>query len=356
MLDFAMQLASGGLKALEENLVGKLSGAFIPAFFVAGGVGVFVPKSVVVEYLSPQANRFTAYFVASIAGAVLSVCSCGIIPLFAAFYEQGAGLGPAVTFLFAGPSINLISMFYGFYLLGPRMGSCVIGTVLVTSVCLGLTFEWLFGRNRPPAPPPPQPLLGAKARGFWPLFFFFLFLLLMTLLLPIERFGWDVKLSWAGGNLVGLLVTLRRHFSRADIRAWVDKSLFLVKRLLPRILLGIFLLGMLQTAQERSPESFDWFRRVVGQPSPVAALLASTVGAILYMGSILAVLTVKALMHLGMASGPAVAFVAAAPGVSFSTLFAVAEVLGMRLSLAYYGMVILFAAAAGWAVGALGLV
>ncbi len=336
-----MQLALGGLKALEENLVGKLSGAFIPAFFVAGGVGVFVPKSVVVDYLSPRASRLKAYSVASVAGAVLSVCSCGIIPLFAAFYEQGAGLGPAVTFLFAGPSINLISMFYGFYLLGPRMGSCVIASVIVTSICLGFVFERLFGRARKASPPPPQPLLGAKARGFWPVFFFFTFLLLMTLLLPVEQFGWNVKLPWAGANLAGLLVTLRLYFSREDVRAWVGKSWFLVKRLLPRIVLGIFLLGMLQTLQEQSPESFDWFRRTVGDQSLGAALLASTVGA---------------LMQLGMASGPALAFVVAAPGVSFSTLFAVAEVIGMRLSLAYYGMVILFAAVAGWVAGALGLV
>ncbi|MBI4872732.1 MAG: permease [Candidatus Riflebacteria bacterium] len=351
-----MNLVGFGLKALEENLVGKLSGAFIPAFFVAGGVGVFIPKAVVVKYLSPQANRFTAYLVASVAGAVLSVCSCGIIPLFAAFYEQGAGLGPAVTFLFAGPSINLISMFYGFYLLGSRMGLAVIGTVIVTAIALGVTFQALFGERKAAPEPAPEPLLGAATRGFWPTFFFFAFLLMMTLLLPLQEIPWKVKLAWVGVNLIGLLVTLRLHFSGADVRAWVEKSVFLIRRLLPRILIGIFLLGILQGLEKQDPTAFLTFRQTVGNSGVLACLCASLVGAILYMGSILAVLTVKALMAMGMAGGPALAFVVAAPGVSFSTLFAVAEVIGMRRSAAYYALVVIFAGLAGWVAGGLGLV
>ncbi|MBI2944095.1 MAG: permease [Candidatus Wallbacteria bacterium] len=355
-MEFLVSLVGAGLSAVWENLVGKLSGAFIPAFFIAGGVGVFVPKSTVVRFLSPAANRGLAYVVASVAGAVLSVCSCGIIPLFAAFYEQGAGLGPAVTFLFAGPSINLISMFYGFYLLGPRLGLSVIASVLLTSILLGMTFELAFARGRPAPKPPKEPLLGAAPRSSLAVFHFFLFQLLMTLPLPVAEIPWSIKVPWVAANFAGLMVTLKLHFTRQDVEAWVAKSTFLIYRLLPKILVGLFLLGMLTHAQSTAPQSFGWFRSAVGDSSLRATLLASAVGAVLYLGSIMAVLTVKALMAMGMAGGPALAFVVAAPGVSFSTLFAVAEVIGMRLSLAYYGLVIVFAALAGYVAALVGLV
>ncbi len=348
-------LLKAGFGELFETLVGKLSGAFIPAFFVAGGVGVFIPKSAVVRYLSPGAGRLTAYLVASVAGAVLSVCSCGILPLFAAFYQQGAGLGPAVTFLFAGPSINLISMFYGFYLLGPQMGSVVIGTVLATSILLGLTFEKLTGGRPGESRPAQEPLLGPVTRGFWPTFHFFLFLLLMTLLLPIAEVAWQFKLAWVAVNALGLAVTLKLYFTRSDIDAWMEKSVFLIRRLLPKILLGVFLLGVVKGAQELWPGGFSVFRSVVGQEGLMASSAAALVGAVVYLGSIMAVLTVKAMMAMGMANGAAVAFVVAAPGVSFSTLFAVAEVIGMRLAATYYGLVIVFAALAGYSIGLLGI-
>jgi uncharacterized membrane protein YraQ (UPF0718 family) len=34
------------------------------------------------------------------AGSLLAVCSCTIVPLFAGIYRKGAGIGPAITFLF----------------------------------------------------------------------------------------------------------------------------------------------------------------------------------------------------------------------------------------------------------------
>ncbi len=67
----------------------------IPAFFIAGAIGVFVKKESVMKYLGPKANKALAYGVASVSGTILAVCSCTVLPLFSGIWHMGAGLGPA---------------------------------------------------------------------------------------------------------------------------------------------------------------------------------------------------------------------------------------------------------------------
>ena len=82
----------------------------VPAFFIAGAVGVFVSQAAVMKYLGPKANNILAYGVASVSGSILAVCSCTILPLFAGIYRMGAGLGPASAFLYSGPAINILAI------------------------------------------------------------------------------------------------------------------------------------------------------------------------------------------------------------------------------------------------------
>ncbi|MCP4715152.1 MAG: hypothetical protein GY868_08555, partial [Deltaproteobacteria bacterium] len=82
----------------------------VPAFFIAGAIGVFVSQASVMKYLGGRANKVLAYSVASVSGSVLAVCSCTVLPLFAGIYKMGAGLGPATAFLYAGPAINVMAI------------------------------------------------------------------------------------------------------------------------------------------------------------------------------------------------------------------------------------------------------
>ena len=75
----------------------------VPAFFIAGAISVFVSQGAVIKYFGAEAKKVVAYGVASVSGTVLAACSCTILPLFAGIYRCGAGLGPATTFLYAGP-------------------------------------------------------------------------------------------------------------------------------------------------------------------------------------------------------------------------------------------------------------
>ena len=82
----------------------------VPAFFIAGAVSVFVSQASVMKYLGARANKIIAYGVASVSGTILAVCSCTVLPLFAGIYKMGAGLGPATTFLYSGPAINILAI------------------------------------------------------------------------------------------------------------------------------------------------------------------------------------------------------------------------------------------------------
>ncbi len=80
----------------------------VPAFFIAGAISVFISQAAVMKYLGAGANKVIAYGVASVSGAILAVCSCTVLPLFAGIYKMGAGLGPACAFLYSGPAINVL--------------------------------------------------------------------------------------------------------------------------------------------------------------------------------------------------------------------------------------------------------
>jgi uncharacterized membrane protein YraQ (UPF0718 family) len=54
----------------------------VPAFFIAGAIGVFVSQAAVMKYFGPRAKKWLSYSVASVSGTVLAVCSCTVLPLF----------------------------------------------------------------------------------------------------------------------------------------------------------------------------------------------------------------------------------------------------------------------------------
>ena len=117
----------------------------VPAFFIAGAIGVFVSQGAVMRYLGPRAKKWLAYLVASVSGTILAVCSCTILPLFAGIYKMGAGLGPASAFLYSGPAINIMAIVLTARVLGIEIGIAravgAIGLSVVIGVCMHLIFR-----------------------------------------------------------------------------------------------------------------------------------------------------------------------------------------------------------------------
>lgn len=152
----------------------------LPAFFIAGVIAVFVNQGSVLKYFGANAKKWLSYTVAAVSGSILAVCSCTILPLFTSIYKRGAGLGPAIAFLYSGPAISILSIILTARILGPEMGVArIIGAVLF-SVIIGLAMSFIF-RNEEKAKkeeqmnivPPPE------KRPMWQTSFHFFTLVLI---------------------------------------------------------------------------------------------------------------------------------------------------------------------------------
>ncbi|GAH65422.1 unnamed protein product, partial [marine sediment metagenome] len=119
----------------------------VPALFIAGAIITFLSKNSVMRYLGPKANPVLAYAVASVAGCVLAVCSCSVLPMFAGIYKLGAGLGPASAFLYSGPAINILAIFLSARVLGFSIGAGRFIGAVVFAVVIGLIMAMVFRRG-----------------------------------------------------------------------------------------------------------------------------------------------------------------------------------------------------------------
>lgn len=119
----------------------------VPAMFIAGGIATFLSKEGVLRHLGPKARKVEAYAVASVAGTVLAVCSCSVLPMFAGIYRVGAGLGPAAAFLYSGPAINVMAIFLTARVLGFDLGLARVVGAITFAVIIGLLMAWFFRKE-----------------------------------------------------------------------------------------------------------------------------------------------------------------------------------------------------------------
>ena len=144
LLYAAMQ---SGLASLASYLAAHVLLCLVPAFFIAGGLSALVPQQSIVRFLGPDAPRYVAYPAAAGAGSLLAVCSCTVQPLFAGIYSKGAGLGPAVTFLFFAPAANILALSYTGVALGADFAIARIVLALCFGIGIGLLMALIFRRG-----------------------------------------------------------------------------------------------------------------------------------------------------------------------------------------------------------------
>lgn len=119
----------------------------LPAFFIAGVISVFVSQASVLKYFGAQAKKWVAYSVAAVSGAILAVCSCTILPLFSSIHKRGAGLGPAIAFLYSGPAINILAIILTARILGFEMGVARTVGAVSFSVIIGLSMALIYRKE-----------------------------------------------------------------------------------------------------------------------------------------------------------------------------------------------------------------
>ncbi|PCJ16947.1 MAG: hypothetical protein COB02_14875 [Candidatus Cloacimonadota bacterium] len=329
-----------GFLALQEYLLTKLAGAFIPAFFIAGAVGAWVPKSFIVKYLSAGTKARISYPSALIGGGLMSVCACGILPLFQTIYQRGAGIGPAITFLFAGPAINVIAILYTFQLLGPQMGIARLLSVVILSLVIGLLFSVLFQKdeNKKMA----KMALIENNQSNKVKFLIVTLLMLMVFTLPLENFAWKYKGTLNITFLLLIFFCSTKFISTEEREPWLEKSIFLLKSIVPKLLFGIFLVGVL------TPHSKFILTKYLLDNSLLSCFIASIIGSILYLGTIIGVVAVHGLSQMGMPDGPALSLLLSGPTIALPSMIVIMGVCGKKIGILFLLSVIVFSSLAGY--------
>jgi uncharacterized membrane protein YraQ (UPF0718 family) len=376
----------------------------VPAFFIAGAIGVFVSQASVMKYLGPKANKWLAYGVASVSGSILAVCSCTILPLFTGIYRMGAGLGPACAFLYSGPAINVLAMIMTARILGMELGIArAVGAVLF-SVVIGYAMHLLFRKEE--SAKAAAALQMAEEQGGRPLWQTSLYFAMMVLILVFANFSkpeesaglwftlfslkWQLTTLFAAGLGVMLVAWFKicawkvvlvaaitsgtviltgfnpiagftvgslglawlTATDKGEGGAWFESSWSFAKQILPLLLIGVIASGFLlgRVGQEGMIPS-EWVSKAVGGNSLQANFVASFAGAFMYFATLTEVPIIQGLMGAGMGKGPALALLLAGPALSLPSMLVINSVLGPKKTVAFVTLVVVMATLVGWVFG-----
>ncbi|HSQ16419.1 MAG TPA: permease, partial [Anaerolineales bacterium] len=147
VLAFLLKLVQGGLGNLAAYLAAHVLLCLLPAFYIAGAMTALIPKETVTRFLGRNTPKFISYPAAAAAGFLLAVCSCTVIPLFAGIYKKGAGLGPAITFLFVAPAINILALVYTGSVIGMDLAIARLVLSLAFGIGVGIIMALIFSKQ-----------------------------------------------------------------------------------------------------------------------------------------------------------------------------------------------------------------
>lgn len=147
ILSYVLSLLQGGLGNLAAYLAAHVLLCLVPAFFIAGALSTLIPKEAITRFLGRNAPKYISYPAAALAGSVLAVCSCTIVPLFAGIHKKGAGLGPAITFLFFAPAANILALAYTGVVLGMDLAVARFMLSLTFGIGIGMIMALIFSRS-----------------------------------------------------------------------------------------------------------------------------------------------------------------------------------------------------------------
>ncbi len=147
ILNYLAGLFISGITGLLDYLAAHVLLCLVPAFIIAGFMSSMVPKEAITRYLGPKASKWISYPASALGGFILAVCSCTILPLFAGIWKRGAGLGPAITFLFVGPAINILAITYTGATIGMDIAISRLVLSIFFGIVIGLIMAWIFRKE-----------------------------------------------------------------------------------------------------------------------------------------------------------------------------------------------------------------
>lgn len=380
----------------------------IPAFFLAGIIAVFVQQGAVIKYFGAKAIKWKSYMVASVSGMVLAVCSCTILPLFSGIHKRGAGLGPAVAFLYSGPAINILAIILTARILGVEIGLARMIGAVIFAIVIGLLMAFFFRKEEKqrsekamafPDDAGERPmwktallffsLVGVlvfanwgspgDSQGFWHQVWasqwvitsVFAVLFSLTLIFVLRLKFLNVIASVAAVIIAALLspgipeipfavgfiaLALITWAEKGEPREWLLSTWSFTRQIVPLLFAGVFVAGFLLGAPGTEGQGIipdHWVAGLVGGNSLAANLFASLFGALMYFATLTEVPIIEGLMHSGMGKGPALALLLAGPAISLPNMLVIHSVLGTRKTAVFIMLVVSMASLSGLIYGEL---
>ncbi len=336
----------------------------VPAMFIAGAITVFLNQQAVIRYLGPGAPRLIAYSVASVSGTILAVCSCTVLPLFKGIYKKGAGLGPAVSFLYSGPAINILAIVLSYKVFGWKLGFARMIGAIAFAFIIGMIMQALFrkedeerladermfqyvgevsGRTLPQMSVYMASMIGilvfinwAPSRGT----------------LPVWDFIYQYKYGITALFALLLIYSLSKWFNRDELKDWTLATRDFSLQILPYLFFGVLVAGFLLGRPGHEgliPNA--WVSGLVGGNSIFANFFAAIAGAFMYFATLTEVPIVQGLLGSGMGQGPALALLLAGPSLSLPSMLVIHGELGLKKTAAYVLLVVVLSTLAGYGFG-----
>ena len=379
----------------------------LPAFFIAGVIAVFVSQGAIMKYFGVRAKKWLAYSVASISGTILAVCSCTILPLFSSIHKRGAGLGPAIAFLYSGPAINILAIILTARILGFEIGIARIIGAIVFAIVIGSVMSLIY-RKEEKAKAEEQmnfPDMPEKRPAWQSAFHFFTLVLILVFanwgkpangvtegawywlwinkwtitsgfaLLLIFSLIYILKIKWQY-VLAASLVTITSAFVASspmvpmivgvaglsvitlldkrdpENRQWTLASWDFTKQIMPLLAAGVLVAGFLLGSTHDDIQlggiiPNEWIASLVGGNSLFSNFFASLAGAFMYFATLTEVPILQGLINSGMGKGPALALLLAGPSLSLPNMLVIRDVIGTQKTLVYTMLVIIMATISG---------
>jgi uncharacterized membrane protein YraQ (UPF0718 family) len=376
----------------------------VPAFFIAGVIAVFVSQASVIKYFGANAVKWKSYLIASVSGSILAVCSCTILPLFSSIHKRGAGLGPAIAFLYSGPAINILAIILTARILGFELGVARVIGAVVFSIIIGLLMALFFRKeerekaaaqlNVPPVvddrpfwhtalhffalvgvlvfanwgqPGDDAGLFSLIFAWKWPLTGAFALIVGFTLVRVLGMKPLHVLLAALPAVVLTLLfpgtpllafvagtagLTVLTAMHPGEPREWLMSSWDFTKQIMPLLAAGVLVAGLLLgTADGEGLIPNEWVSALVGGNSLGANLFASVFGAFMYFATLTEVPIVQGLLASGMGKGPALALLLAGPALSLPNMLVIRSVMGTKKTLVFIILVVIMATVSGMVFG-----
>jgi len=341
-MNVLISILQSGLDALLEYLSAHVLTCLIPAFFIAGAIAVFISQGAVLRYFGPKAKKLLSYSVASVSGTILAVCSCTVLPLFGGIYKRGAGIGPAVAFLYSGPAINVLAIVYSARILGYDLGAARAIGAIVFAAGIGIIMSLIYRKEESLKDSAVFDALldNPEGKKWWQQVIYFA--VLVGILIFAASKNWIVT-----GILLAVLgLLLWRWFTKGEIGMWMKETLRFARLIVPWLLVGVFVAGIITTFVPQ-----DAITSWVGGNSLLANFIASFTGALMYFVTLTEVPIIKAFMDLGMGKGPVLALLLAGPALSLPNMLVIRSIMGTKKTLTYIALVVVFATITGYIFG-----